>query len=110
MSKLSYDYTTDIPINVHIDGKKYRLTATVTGRGSKIVAQRLSLKSRLDVALSDLSYRASPETEGAIMITPASLERAINARITDLTIDEVVEAPDFVPAPPEPELETETEE
>lgn len=108
-TKLSYNYTTEMPVNVRIDGKKYRITATVTGRGSQIVAQRLSLKSRLEISLDDLSYRASRETEGAILITPASLARAINAKITNLTIDEVVDAPEFVPAPPEPEEPEESE-
>ncbi len=104
-SKLGYDYTAEIPLNLRIDGQKYRVTAKVSGRGSQIVAQRLSLKSALNVALSDLSYRASPETEGAIMITPASLARAINDQIAGLVVEEVVEAPDFVPAPvEEPEI------
>lgn len=106
-SKLGHEYTAEMPINVRIDGQKYRITAMVTGRGSQIVAQRLSLKSRLEITLDDLSYRASRETEGALIITPASLARAINDKISDLVIDEVIEAPEFVPAPPEPEPEAE---
>ncbi len=46
-TRLSNEYDTDIPLNIRIDGQKYRLTATVSGRGSTILAQRLSLKRRL---------------------------------------------------------------
>jgi hypothetical protein len=105
-TKLNHEYTTDMPLNVRIDGQKYRLTATVTGRGSVIVAQKLSLKRRLELTLDELSVRRSRETEGALVITPASLQRSINSKIKDLKIDHVVDAPEFIPAPkPEPEPE-----
>lgn len=98
-SRLSDEYTTDMQIGIRIDGQKYRITATVSGRGSAILAQKLSLKRKLSFALDELSSRPSRETAGALTITPASLTRVINAKISDLTIMEVVEAPEFVPDP-----------
>jgi hypothetical protein len=103
-SKLSHEYTTDMPLGVRIDGKKYRLTATIKGRGSNIVAQRLSLKSRLDFALDELSSHRSTETPGALVITPASLQKAINGKINDLEIVQVTDAPDFMPPVKEEEV------
>lgn len=99
IKKLDHEYTATIPLNVWIDGQKYRMAAIVTGRGSTIVAQQMSLKSKLHLTLDELSTRRSREKEGALTITPASLGRAINAKINGLKVDQVVEAPDFIPAP-----------
>ncbi len=98
-SKLGYEYKTEMPLKVRIDGQKYRLTAVVSGRGSTLVAQRMSLKSPLSLSLDELSSRSSRETPGALIITPASLQRAINDVINDLKIEQIVEAPEFTPEP-----------
>jgi hypothetical protein len=102
-TELSKNYDTDIPLNIRIDGQKYRITATVSGRGSSILAQRLSLKRRLAFTLDELSPRPSRKTLGALTIAPTSLQRAINGKINDLIIVEVLEAPDFVPPAKEEE-------
>jgi hypothetical protein len=96
-SKLSYEYTTDMPLGIRIDGQRYRLTATVKGRGSNIIAQRLSMKSRLVFTLDELASRRSTDTPGALIITPTSLQNAINGKINDLQIMQVTDAPLFVP-------------
>ncbi len=96
-SRLSIEYTTEMPLSIRIDGEKYRLTAMVTGRGSVILAQRLSLKRKLNFVLDELSSRPSRETPGSLTITGTSLQRAINGKISDLTVVEVIEAPEFVP-------------
>lgn len=100
-SKLSYDYTTEMPLDLRIDGQRYRITAIVTGRGSVLVGQRLSLKGPLHITLDELSTSPSTETEGALTITAASLQNAINGKTRELNITQIVDAPDFVPAPPE---------
>ncbi|MDR2883142.1 MAG: hypothetical protein LBU98_05130 [Alistipes sp.] len=96
-SRLNNEYDTEIPLNIRIDGQKYRLTATVSGRGSTILAQRLALKRRLSFTLDELSPRPSRQTLGALAIAPTSLQRAINGKITNLTVVQVIDAPDFVP-------------
>jgi hypothetical protein len=96
-SKLSYEYTTDMPLGIRIDGQRYRLTATVKGRGSDIIAQRLSMKSRLVFTLDELASRRSTDTPGALIITKTSLQNAINGKIKDLKIVQVTDAPLFVP-------------
>jgi hypothetical protein len=98
-TKLGYEYTTEMPLNLRIDGQKYRITAQVTGRGSTLLAQRLSLKSPLNLTLDELSSRSSRETPGALTITPASLQRAINGTINELVVKQIVNAPEFIPAP-----------
>jgi hypothetical protein len=96
-SRLSGEYTTGMPLSIRIDGEKYRLTATVTGRGSAILAQKLSLKRRLSFTLDELSSRPSRETPGALTITGSSLKTAINGKISDLSLVEVTSAPEFIP-------------
>ena len=107
VSKLGNNYDTEMPLNIRIDGQKYRLTANVSGRGSTILAQRLSLKSRLSFTLDELVSRPSRDNPGALTITPVSLQRAINGKISDLTVVEVTKAPDFVPEEAEKEDEAE---
>ncbi len=104
--RLNSEYDTEIPLNIRIDGQKYRLTATVTGRGSTILAQRLSLKRRLSFTLDELSPRPSRQNLGALTIAPTSLQRAINSKITDLTVVQVIDAPEFIPEAAEEEEET----
>lgn len=104
-SRLSNEYTTEMPIGIRIDGQKYRIEAVVSGRGSAIITRKLLLKRKLRFTLDELSSRPSRETAGALTITPASLMRGINGKISDLTIIEVIEAPEFVPAPVAPEEE-----
>lgn len=107
-TELSLEYTTAMPLNLRIDGQRFRVTAIVSGRGSTIVAQRLSLKNKLSLSLDELSKKSSTEREGALVITPASLKKAINAKISKLTVDELIYVPEFVPQPksePEPAAE-----
>ncbi len=108
-SKLSDVYDYEMPLNIRIDGQKYRLTAIVKGRGSSILAQQLSLKRRLNFTLDELSPRKSRQTIGALTISPTSLQGAINGKISDLSIVQVVDAPEFVPAPVSDEVGDEVE-
>ena len=98
-SKLSYEYTAEMPLNVRIDGQKYKVTAVVNGRGSILMAQRLSLKSKINLKLEDLSARKSPDNPDVLTITPASLQKAIDAKTNDLKVVQITDAPDFTPAP-----------
>lgn len=98
-TKLGYDYTTEIPLNIRIDGQKYRITALVTGRGSMLTAQKLSLKSKINLKLEELSSRPSPDNPGSLIITPGSLQSAINAKVNDLKVLQIIEAPEFTPEP-----------
>lgn len=96
-TKLNYEYTTEMPLNVWIDGQKYKVTATVSGRGTSLMAQKLSLKSRVNLKLDELSTRRAEDDPDALTFTAKSLQKAINNKITDLQIVEIVEAPAFTP-------------
>jgi hypothetical protein len=110
ISKLGGEYTTEMEMTIRIDGQKYRPTVIITGRGSAILAQQLSLKSRLAFTLEELSPRPSRETLGALTITPASLAKAINGKITDLTIMQVTNAPEFTPPSDEEDEEAKSDD
>jgi type IV secretory pathway VirB10-like protein len=111
IAKLGREYTTELDMSVRIDGQKYRLSVVVYGRGSAILAQQLSLKSRLNLTLDELSPRPSRETLGALTISPASLTKAINTKLTDedIKIMEVTEAPEFIPPGADEEEHSEKE-
>ncbi len=109
MTKLSHDYNNvEMPLNVRIDGQRYRVTAVVNGRGSVLMAQRLALKGKINLKMDELTARKSKENPDALTITPASLQRAIDAKTSEIKVTQIVDAPDFIPAP-EPEKETRKE-
>lgn len=110
-SRLNIQYPTEMSLSIRIDGEKYRFDAIVSGRGSAIMARRLSLKRRPDFTLEELSYRRSNETPGALTMNKVSLQRATNNKINDpdFTIVEVVDAPEFIPPTVESEDDATTE-
>ncbi len=100
MTKLSYDYNNvEMPLNVRIDGQKYRVTAVVNGRGSVLMAQKLSLKSKINLKMDELTVRKSKDNPDALTITPASLQKAIDAKTSEIKVTQIIDAPDFIPEP-----------
>jgi hypothetical protein len=99
-TKLGKDYDIEMPLNVRIDGQRYRVTAQVQGKGSTIMAQRLSLKSKISIKLTDLKVRKSAENPNALIITPSSLVKAIGSKTNDLKVVQIIEMPDFQPKQP----------
>ena len=100
MTKLSYEYNNvEMPLNVRIDGQRYRVTAVVNARGSVLMAQKLSLKGKINLKMDELTVRKSKDDPGALTITPASLQRAIDAKTSDIKVTQIIDAPDFKPAP-----------
>lgn len=102
MTKLSHEYTTEIPLNVRIDGQKYGITAVVSGRGSLLMAHKLSLR-KVNLHAEELTMRRSKDIPGAMTITNSSLLKAISAKTGGLKVVQIVDAPDFIPEPEEPE-------
>jgi hypothetical protein len=94
-SKLGKEYDIEMPLNVRIDGQRYRVTAQVQGKGSTIMAQRLSLKSKINIKLTDLKVRKSTENPNALIITPSSLVKAIDSKTNDLKVVQIIDMPDF---------------
>lgn len=100
-TKLGKEYDTEMPLNVRIDGQKYRVTAQVHGKGTTLMAQRLSLKSKINIRLDELTVRKSAEDPNTLVITPASLVKAIDAKTNDLKVIQIIEMPDFQLEQPE---------
>jgi len=97
-SKLSTTYDTEMGLDIRIDGQKYRVTAIVSGRGTAILARKLSLKRAQNFTLDELLARRSRTNVGAYTFAPASLQKAINDRMgDDFVIVSVTDAPEFVP-------------
>jgi hypothetical protein len=94
-TQLSKDYDIEMPLNVRIDGQKYRVTAQIQGKGTTIMAQRLSLKSKINIKLSELKVSKSLDNPDALIITPTSLLRAIDSKTSDLKVVQIIEMPDF---------------
>jgi hypothetical protein len=109
-TKLGENYDIEMPLNVRIDGQKYRVTAEVQGKGSTLLAQRLSLKSKISIKLTELKARKSPDSPNTLIITPESLIRAISSKTNDLKVVQIIEMPDFQVEKPKEKQEQPSED
>lgn len=109
-TKLGRDYDIEMPLNMRIDDQKYRVTAQVQGKGTTLLAQRLSLKSPINIKLTELKVRKSLDNPNALIINPESLTRAISSKTNDFKVVQIIEMPDFqVELPKEKEERAEDE-
>ncbi len=89
--KLSYTYTTEMPINILVDGQKLRVTCVVQGQGSTL--QRFRMFSRINVKRSELAVSPSPDNPDMLVISPQSLEKAISVKSNDFKILSITDIP-----------------
>lgn len=87
--KLQYTYTTEIPMNVVIEGEKYRVTCVVEGTGHNILSARYFGRRTVKLNPAEITTVAIEGEEGARMITPESLQSAIALRYSEIKINSV---------------------
>lgn len=95
LTKLSHDYTAEIPVRVEVDGAKFRVTCTARGSGYRILSNRMFSKSKLSLKTNDIALSPSPGNYGYYVISPTSLLHAINMSKSDLDILSVDDIPEI---------------
>ena len=84
--KLSYDYKTEMPVTVNVEGYEFKVNCMVDGRGAQLFARRYYKNRAIQLRWSDLDVSPSSVNPGWEVISPYSLQNAISVRITDIKI------------------------
>lgn len=97
LTKLSHDYTAEIPVKVEVEGNRFKVVCVAHGSGYRILSHRVFPKSDVSVKFNDLNTVPSTERPGYYVISPASLQQAISLSNNDLTIIAVRDIPEIRP-------------
>ncbi len=96
ITKLSYTYTTEIPVSVNVDGYKFKVQCRVEGVGSRLFAHHFYISDRTKLSFSELEITHSEQNPYIVSISPESLLNAIAIKHPDIR---------FISIGPIPELD-----
>ncbi|MCH5330143.1 MAG: hypothetical protein J1E04_04185 [Alistipes sp.] len=97
IAKLGYTYTTDYTAKLNINGHHIDVPCVVEGVGTNLLNYKYKLGKRIRVTMDELDYRVSYSADSVrvVNIRPASLQKALSVRISDIKIISVGEIPSF---------------
>lgn len=95
LTKLSYTYTAEVPVDVDIDGNKFRVTCIAEGVGYRILGHRTFNKSHVTLRFRDVHTTPSVISDGHYVVDPYSLQNAISVRNSDIKIISIGDIPDI---------------
>lgn len=98
ISKLSYTYTTELPLTVDIDGTKMKVTCLVQGTGYRLFAHRYYMSKRVNLQWNDVETSQSPTHSERVVINPFSLQNAISVRNADIKVISIGTLPEVYPS------------
>lgn len=87
--KLQYTYTTEMPLNVILEGEKYRVTCVVEGTGHSILSARYFERRTVKLNSSEVVVIPVDDEEGTRLVTPESLQSALALRYSEIKINSV---------------------
>ena len=77
ISKLDYDYTTNIPVRVNLDGYRFKVECTAEGRGSALMAHRFNMVDKTKLSFSRILHAPLAADSCEIVLSPSSLMNEI---------------------------------
>ena len=95
LTKLSHDYTADVPVKVNIDGNQFKVTCVAKGAGYRLVTRRTINKSKVTLRFNEVDTTPSVINPGKYVISPSSLQTAISERNSDIQIISVGDIPEI---------------
>lgn len=95
ISKLDYDYTTNIPVRVNIDGYKFKVECTAEGRGSALMAHRFNLVDKTRLNFSRILHAPLAADSCEIVLSPSSLMNAIAITYPEIRIISIGTVPNI---------------
>lgn len=95
LTKLSHDYTAEIPVRVEIDGTRFKVTCTARGSGYRLMSHRIFRQSKLSLRPNDIALAPSLSQPGYYVISPNSLLHAVNMAKSDIEIIAVGDIPEI---------------
>ena len=87
--KLQYTYTTEMPLNVVLEGEKYRVTCVVEGTGHSILSARYFERRTVKLNTAEVTIVPVDDEEGTRLVTPESLQGALALRYSEIKIQSV---------------------
>lgn len=93
--KLGYDYKTELPVRIDIEGHQFEVNCMVEGRGTNLVGWRYSGGNEIVLTWNDVDVTPSAVNPGWVVISPYSLQNAISARSSDIKILSVGMVPEI---------------
>ena len=86
ISKLDYDYTTNIPVRVNLDGYRFKVECTAEGRGSALMAHRFNMVDKTKLSFSRILHAPLAADSCEIVLSPSSLMNAIATTYPEIRI------------------------
>ncbi len=86
ITKLDYNYTTNIPVRVNLDGYKFKVECTAEGRGSELVAHRFNMVDKTKLTFTRVLHAPMAGDSCEIVLSPSSLMNAIATTYPDIRI------------------------
>ena len=94
--KLGYTYTTEIPVNVEIEGQRVRTFCMVEGTGHNILSARYFKRRTVKLQRFDVDLMLVDGASNTYEISPTSLQNALSVRNSSLKIISVSRMPFIV--------------
>lgn len=94
LTKLSYTYTATIPINIDLEGNRFRVECLAEGTGYRIMAHRMFIRKYLDIKSGDVELTPAAGSWESYIVKPFSLQTALSRRYADIKIISVGEIPE----------------
>lgn len=95
VAKLSYTYTTQIPIDVSVEDNHFRVYCMMEGSGYRLFAHRYILNDEVRLSLSDIEYAPSIKDKDLYTINQFSLQNAISTRKNDIRVISIGDIPEM---------------
>lgn len=86
ITKLDYNYTTNIPVRVNLDGYKFKVECTAEGRGSELVAHRFNMVDKTKLTFTRVLHAPMAGDSCEIVLSPSSLMNAIATTYPNIRI------------------------
>ena len=95
ISKLGYNYTTELKVKVTVDGYNITVPCVVEGKGSTLFRYGVYAASSAEISLSELKFEVLEQpvatdndtiVERKMRISPMSMQDALSVRFSDLKI------------------------
>lgn len=95
VTKLSYTYTTELPMPIRVGESNFKVKCVVEGTGYRLFAHRFFFNSALKLVPDALQMTPSVINKGYYVINPFSLQNAISLQNGDIRIISVGELPEI---------------
>lgn len=100
VKKLSYTYTTEIPVTVSVIGQQFKVGCMAEGSGYNLFAYKHLLSTKVQLGEDALEAVPGSPDKSAYMVNSFALQNAISMKLDGLRIISVAEPPDIVAAEP----------